>query len=394
MKSKVFDIITKERPIGTTANDEVLDFLEEQFKNMNYSIQSLPFDCVVWEKGKSTLEVDNFIFEVQPSPFSVPFNGSGKLCIVKTVEQLKSINCEDSIILMAGKLTENPLQPKNFPFYYPEDHKQLISLLEEKHPKAIIAVTGKNPVSGQNPFPLFEDGNFLIPSCNINNHIFSQIEAMLNLNTVTHLTIDSNKAPAKSRQILAFRKAGKSTGKIVICAHMDTKYNTPGALDNASGVAVLLKVAELLKDVKCSIDIVPFNGEEYYGACGELEYLKLIDSQSDNIELMINIDSPCHKGAKTAISSYNLPENISLITNSLMDGNKAIIQGQTWYAGDHAPFVFRGIPCLAVSSSDLFNGALEYTHTPKDTLDTIDFEMVNSTAEYLAEVISVFSDQK
>lgn len=393
MTSKVFDIITKERPVGTAANDEILDFLEEQFKNMNYSIQSLPFDCVVWEKGKSTLTLDNCKFDLEPSPFSEPFNGSGKLCNVKTLEELEAINCEGDILILSGKITETPLQPKNYPFYYPDEHKHLISLLEEKHPKAIIAATGKNPLSGQNPFPLFEDGNFLIPSCNINNKTLSQIEAMLHSDSVSHLTINSNKAPASSRQIIASQKAEKPAGKVVICAHMDTKYNTPGALDNASGVAVLLKVAELLKETKCNIDIVSFNSEEYFGACGELEYLKQIDSQRDNIELMINIDSPCHKGSQTAISFYNLHESISQITNSIMDRSQAIIKGQEWYAGDHAPFVFRGIPCLAVSSSDLFSGALEYTHTSKDTLDTVDFEMVNLTAQCLAEVVLTFSDQ-
>jgi len=31
-------------------------------------------------------------------------------------------------------------------------------------PKAIIAVTGKNPACGLDPFPMFEDGNFSVPS--------------------------------------------------------------------------------------------------------------------------------------------------------------------------------------------------------------------------------------
>lgn len=297
------------------------------------------------------------------------------------------------IWLLSGKITESPLQPKNYPFYYPDEHKHLISLFEEKQPKAVIAATGKNSLNGQNPFPLFEDGNFLIPSGNINEKTLSQIEAMVHSNVVAHLTINSNKSPAKSRQIVASKKAKKQAGKIVICAHMDTKYNTPGALDNATGVAVLLQVAELLKATKYNIDIVPFNSEEFYGACGELEYLKLIDNEKDRIILMINIDSPCHKGAQTAISFHNLHDSINQITNCVMDRSQKITKGQEWYAGDHVPFVFRGIPCIVVTSSDFFSGALEYTHTSKDTLDTIDFDMVNHTAEYLAEVVFAFCDQ-
>lgn len=391
MISKVFEIITKERAVGTAANDEIVNFLENKFKYMNYSIKSLPFECTVWEKAKSTLISRNHLFQVEPSPFSEPFKGSGKLIMVKTVKELEDIDCNDVILVLSGKLTESPLQPKDYPFYYPKEHKYLISLLERKKPKAIIAVTGKNPLSGQNPFPIFEDGNFLIPSTNINDQTLSKIEAAGLLGEVVNLTIDSHKRLSKSRQIVALKKATKSMGKIVIGAHMDTKYNTPGALDNASGVAVLLQMAEVLKSTAYDIEIVPFNSEEFYGACGEMEYLKLIDNEKDRIKLMINIDSPCHKGAQTAISFHNLSNNISEIINCTIGKSEEIVKGRKWYAGDHAPFIFRGIPCLVVTSSDLFSGGLEYTHTSKDTLDTIDFDMIGHIVRYIIEIIANLS---
>jgi aminopeptidase YwaD len=387
MTSKVFDVITKERPVGTAANDAIVDYLEQQFRNADYEIQSLPFDCTVWEKGESTLTIDNHSFDVQPSPFSEPFQGSGKLCMVKTEEELEGIDCNDVILIVGGKITQSPLMPKDYPFYYPEEHKRLISLFEQKRPKAIIAVTGPDQLSGQNPFPLFEDGNFSIPSGNISEETLSEMEAVGIADKDVNLTINSHKIPSKSRQIVASKKSKEPAGKIVIAAHMDTKYDTPGALDNAAGVAVLLQVAEELKSIEYDVDIVPFNGEEYYGACGELEYLKLIERQEDKIELMINIDSPCHKGAQTAISCYNLNDSLNDIVKCVMDRSDGIIQGQEWYAGDHATFVFRGIPCLVATSCDLFSGGLEYTHTPKDTLDTIDIDMVKYTVRYLSEVI-------
>ncbi len=393
MIDKVFDVIAKERPVGTAANDEILDILEKRFKDMNYSVRSLPFDCVVWEKGKSVLTINNQVFDIEPSPFSESYEGSGILRIVKTIEELQDTDCNGVILILAGKLTESPLQPKVYPFYYPKEHKFLISLIEQKQPKAIVAATGKTPLNGKDPFPLFEDGNFLIPSGNIREQTLLQIEAMVHSDAAVHLTLNSHKSPAKSRQIIASKKTGKSAGKIVVCAHMDTKYNTPGALDNASGVAVMLQVAKALEPTRYDIDLLPFNSEEFYGACGELEYLKRIDRERDRIVLMVNIDSPCHKGAQTAISVYNLKDSMNQITNRVMNRSSRITKGQEWYAGDHTPFIARGIPCLVATSSDFFSGALEYAHTPKDTLDTIDFDMVNNTAKYLVEVITVFSAQ-
>lgn len=107
---------------------------------------------------------------------------------------------------------------------------------------------------------------------------------------------------------------------------------------------------------------------------------------------MINIDSPCHKGSETAISYHNLSDPIERITNTLITNSPKMSKGKEWYAGDHAPFIFRGVPCLVVTSSDLFDGALEHTHTPKDTLDTVDFELIQPTAQFLTNVIDSLSE--
>lgn len=77
-------------------------------------------------------------------------------------------------------ITKAPLSPKDYPFYYPDEHKNIITLLEQKQPAAIIAVTGPTTLNGKDPFPLFEDGNFLIPSASINRIMYKTIEDLLN----------------------------------------------------------------------------------------------------------------------------------------------------------------------------------------------------------------------
>ena len=135
------------------------------------------------------------------------------------------MNCKNKILILTQELAKEPLQPKDYPFYYPEEHKQLINLLEEKSPLAIIAVTGKHSMCGLDPFPLFEDGNFLIPSAYINEEVFKEVKKLYN-KKICSLVINSKKILKDSRQIIATKKSKSSRGKIVICAHMDTKYNT------------------------------------------------------------------------------------------------------------------------------------------------------------------------
>ncbi len=57
-------------------------------------------------------------------------------------------------------------------------------------------------------------------------------------------------------------------------------------------------------------------------------------------------------------------------------------------------FIFSGTPCIAVTASDLFGGALEYTHTEKDTLDIVNLELIEPTAKYVNDFINSFTKAK
>ena len=60
-----------------------------------------------------------------------------------------------------------------------------------------------------------------------------------------HLRIDTHQSPGQSYNVVA-GKAGTRPERIVLCAHLDTKLETPGAADNGAGVAVLLALAHSL----------------------------------------------------------------------------------------------------------------------------------------------------
>ena len=377
-----------ERPVGTAANDRINTYLQGQLCSLGYDVQALPFDCVRWESDASQLIAGSSVFDVKPSPFSEGFVGDGELVFADTVDCLKQLDCQGKILVLSGELTQTPLQPKDYPFYYPDEHKQLISTLEQKAPKAIIALTDRQPLCGLSPFPLFEDGNFKIPSAYTGSSSLTPMKE--NMGKSVRLSILSTNHQEKSRQLIATKCGKNKSQKIVVCAHMDSKYNTPGALDNAAGVAVLLETAKRLIPAESSVDIVPFNGEEYFGACGELAYLQHLQDRAETVSLLINIDSPCHIGADAAVSFYNFNEQNKAAAIQLFEKHPGISEGQPWYAGDHSPFVFAGTPCVAVSSGDLFDGGLANTHTPADTLNCVDTELVVPTAAYIAALIRTF----
>ena len=56
---------------------------------------------------------------------------------------------------------------------------------------------------------------------------------------------------------------------IVVCAHLDSKATTPGAFDNAAGVATLLALTEVGHLDGLPLELVLFNGEDHVDSCGE-----------------------------------------------------------------------------------------------------------------------------
>lgn len=390
MKSvmEILNAIIKERPLGSEENKNIINILEKEALEMKYEMISLPFECKYWKKDKSYIKMGELSYELLPSPFSKEYIGEGKISVINTLEELKKIDLNEKIVVLQGEIVKEQLQPKDFPFYYPDEHKQIIVILEEKKPKAIIAITGKHSMCGLEPFPLFEDGNFSIPSAYIRK--LNLDDNLIEEQNVS-IRIDSEVINEKSRQIIAVRKAkNNAIGKIIVCAHMDSKYGTLGALDNAAGVAVMLEVMKKLKDYNGDYDIhfVPFNGEEYFEVKGELEYLEYIREEIDSVKLVINIDSPCYKGSQTALSTYNFKDELSIKLKDQIIKNKNIVMGREWYAGDHSMFVYKKIPCMAVTSSDLFGAILEITHTKEDSIDKIDYNLIKESSNFLVGFIN------
>ena len=311
------------------------------------------------------------------------------MVFVKSLEELETADCHDCILVVGGEMVATPLQPKEYPFYYPEEHRYLIELFERKQPAAIIAATGKHALCGLQPFPLFEDGNFLIPSAYVPEAMFEELQGN-GKEGVARVSIQTKNKQQNSYQLVAQKRNKSNHGKIIVCAHMDTKYHTQGALDNAVGVVVLLEAAARLVNSNYNIDIVPFNGEEYYEASGEVEYLKYISSRQDKVSLVINIDSPCHAGPKIAVSLYNFDDSAREVVGRLMQTQNEVVYGPEWYAGDHAAFAFREIPCMVLTSSDLFEGGLDNTHTMRDTLDTVDLSQVELAANFINQAVAFY----
>jgi aminopeptidase YwaD len=78
---------------------------------------------------------------------------------------------------------------------------------------------------------------------------------------------------------------------ILIGAHYDAVPGTPGADDNATGVAVLLEMAEVFANdpLKYPVRLVTFDLEEY-GLLGSTAYAKYLKDQQQKLRLMLSLE--------------------------------------------------------------------------------------------------------
>ncbi|MEE4176702.1 MAG: M28 family metallopeptidase [Bacteroides sp.] len=378
------ELLSTERPIGSRNNRALNSLLYEEMAQLSFKVEAIPMKCKVWEFGPSSLERGRVSFDIFPGPFSPGFEGViPQLVPLASVDDLKAVDIKEKMALLYGEISKEPLMPKDFPFYFPEEHKVIYNLLEKQQPSFILAATGQHPACGLDPFPLFEDGNFYIPNAFMDE---KSALALLSLKGPVNLLLNSGVRNASSQQLIA-KKEGQGKKKVVIGAHMDTKYGTPGAIDNGAGVKALIVIMRLLSDYqgKFSLEFVPFNGEEYYGASGELAYLDQQEVSYDQIALMVNLDGLGHKNAKVAVSYYNIDDEKPF--EEVLSAFPGVTKGPAWYAGDHSMFAFQGVPCIALTSSNLWDDVLSLTHTPLDTPENLDMSIIMEAAEFVASIV-------
>ncbi len=219
--------------------------------------------------------------------------------------------------------------------------------------------------------------------------------------------IPGSKKPVEAFNLIA-RFNPKKTGRILLCAHWDTrpwadkdsdptKRNTPilGANDGASGVAVLLELARLFHahPPPLGVDIVLFDGEDA-GESGESqgwiqgsEYFAKSLKPADHPLFAILLDMIGDKDLQIYKESYSW-EYARDIVKTVWDKAAELgieqFKDNVRYAvlDDHLPLLRMGIPCI-----DLIDFDYPYWHTIQDTPDKCSAASLGLVGKVLVHVI-------
>jgi aminopeptidase YwaD len=372
---KMLCVTIHNRSVGSDGNRRATSYFAEKVKSLRWDVETQEFDAMDWIDGGSSLKCAGEVFQVNVSPYSLGCDAEGPLVGISSIAELEGENITGKLLVMHGEIAKEQLMPKNFVFYNPEDHQHIISLLEIKQPMAIICATGRNAslAGGVYPFPLIEDGDFNIPSVYMTEEEGQRLIPFLGHRA--SLKSNSTRVPGKGFNVIA-RKGRLSKKRLVVTAHIDAKKGTPGAMDNATGVVVLLLLAELLKDHNGPnpVELVALNGEDYFAVPGQMRYIHDYQGRFNEILLDINIDGAGYKEGRSAFSFYGLPGEIEQRLKDIINQFDGLTEGQPWVQSDHSIFIQNGCPAVAISS-DWFTDHIDsqqITHTPLDSIEIVD----------------------
>lgn len=377
---------TSDRDLGTAGNRAATAYVAERLRGAGVDVQSIEFDVPEWRFGRTTVTADGERFDVHAGPFSPPASASGPLVVIENEDDLSAEIQPGAVLLLYGAIASTQLTPRDYPFYSNPDHAAILDTIEAARPLAMLAATGKSPMTGaMSPFPLVDEARFGVPSAYMS--IEEGVRLAKHVGKAVSVSIVSQVLPSSGVQPYGCR-AGTTGRRIVVSAHVDTKPETPGAIDNAAGVAVLLAVADLLRDAtpQHSVEFVPFNGEDHTLAPGELAWLSANTDLSD-VALNINIDAAGLRGAPSAYSLYGLDAEMTALVSLLAADHPDVAEGPAWPASDHMIFAMRGVPAIAITSTDFEAASGEYSHTPKDVPGILDFGLLADTARFVAALI-------
>ena len=211
-------------------------------------------------------------------------------------------------------------------------------------------------------------------------------------------------------------KGAKQEKPIVIGAHYDTVPGTPGADDNATGVAVLLELAAEFasRPLKYPVQLIAFDMEEY-GCFGSKYHAAKFKEKQQSIRLMVSLEmlgycnhNPNSQNYPAGLKYFypnignfialignlwTVPDMIKLSRNIRKSGqlcewlpvpNRGLVVPDT-RRSDHAPFWDNDYPAIMVT--DTANMRNPHYHSKSDKIETLDLDFLAGVCGGLVEAI-------
>lgn len=209
----------------------------------------------------------------------------------------------------------------------------------------------------------------------------------------------SNDNPERKEvnNVIGVIKGKDSKKAVIISSHFDhigyvNGKIIRGALDNASGMAALIKIANSLKErsiekpFDMDIIICAFNGEECGSLGSQMFVAELKPKEAYESLYNINIDSICsNNGGKLALKNKSKVSDklYDAIKTSMRNSNIEFEDTAVKGVSDHLSFERALIPNVFIVQEGIEN----LVHKPTDNPDTLDYEQLDNIANAVTNFV-------
>ena len=219
----------------------------------------------------------------------------------------------------------------------------------------------------------------------------------------------------------------KAAARIVIGAHYDARANTPGADDNASGVAGLIELGYLIakQNVNTGIELVAYSLEEppFFATpdMGSAHHARMLHDQKVNVKCMISLEMSGYFSNQPGSQSYPIPAlrifypgkgNFIAIIGRLDQRRivkkiKGLMKGATdlpVYSvnaplmvpgidfSDHRNYWDYGYDAVMITDSAFYRNR-EY-HEPGDTADRLNYDLMGKAVIQVFEAVKSLANEQ
>jgi Zn-dependent M28 family amino/carboxypeptidase len=222
--------------------------------------------------------------------------------------------------------------------------------------------------------------------------------------------------------LIAVRDPTSSAPRLIIGAHLDTVPGTPGADDNASGLAAMLELSRVFAahPVDVRLEFAAFTLEEL-GMVGSRHYAQSLHAARQSVLGMLSLEMVAFtesegrqrypwflQGRYPATGNYiglagnhrsrPLLEATASAMRSIpgLPVETMVVPGNGWVfpecrLSDHSPFWDLGYPAVLVTDTSFFRNP--HYHQPTDTVETLDLEFFTKVTQGIAAVIERLAEQ-
>ena len=206
---------------------------------------------------------------------------------------------------------------------------------------------------------------------------------------------EGNNIGTRSVKVVTGELPGHGSGEILVGAHHDSVYTSPGAVDNAVGVAQLFEVATQLSELnlESTVTFATWGGEEL-GLLGSQAYIQSHQENIDDLDLYINLDST-NLNPSIGLGTLGIETSEQRLVESISKIQRSVLGHEVWADydanvqlnnhngnSDHRSFNQHGTTTVG-----FYGWEYEQYHRPTDVPNIVHQEGLALTVEIVLQIL-------